>query len=174
MKKYVLILSKTFPAKHPRHGEATEFAARLKNTFTCIKCSRIVGAMCSPDCECYKNVKLHTIRANYPLWKKRFEKIERGEACLSIRQWEGKPRHSKTIEIARLTKEDGIGLQKLTFDTKAVCPLCHPTIEGSTKTWQPETLAANDGLCFVDWQCWFDKYDLSEPLAIIHFTECRY
>lgn len=173
MKKYVLILSKTFPVKHPRHGEPTEFATKLKNTLTCVKCTRLVAAICAADCVCYKNVKLHTIRANYPLWKKRFEQIQRGEACLSIRQWEGKPRHSKTIEIAQLTKEDGIGLQRLTFDTKAVCPLCHPTIDGGN-SWQPETIAANDGLYFVDWQCWFDKYDLKQPLAIIHFTPCRY
>lgn len=166
MVTYVLILSKTFPAYHPRKGEPTDFRLALKNTldFWRYDLSPVDMLYC----------KLHTIRANYLLWKKRFEKIERGEACLSIRQWEGKPRRSKTVEIARLTKDDGIGLQKLEFDSKAVCPLCHPVIEGSTKEWQPETLAANDGLCFVDWQCWFDKYDLSEPLAIIHFSKFRY
>lgn len=173
MKTYVLILSRVFPATHPRKGEPTEFNSKLKNAKSCVRCAEIVSAICDIDCKCYNNAKFHTIRANYLLWKKRFEKIERGEACLSIRQWEGKPRRSKTIEIARLTKDDGIGLQKLEFDTKAVCPLYHPSIEGNT-TVQAETLAANDGLMFVDWQCWFDEYDLTEPLAIIHFTKLRY
>ena len=172
MVTYQLILSQTFPATHPRKGEPTEFASKLNNAIPCAICQMTIRAACSHDCK-YQDSKFHTIRANYPLWKKRFEKIERGEACLSIRQWEGKPRRSKTIEIARLTKDDGIGLQKLEFDTKAVCPLCHPIIEGNTIV-QAETLAANDGLNFVDWQCWFDKYDLTEPLAIIHFTKIRY
>ena len=165
MVTYQLILSQKFPATHPRKGEPTEFYSALRNTLDFLRhdLSPVDFIYC----------KLHTIRANFPLWKKRFEKIERGEACLSIRQWEGKPRRSKTIEIARLTKDDGIGLQKLEFDTKAVCPLCHPIIEGNTIV-QAETLAANDGLNFVDWQCWFDKYDLTEPLAIIHFTKIRY
>jgi len=165
MVTYQLILSQTFPATHPRKGEPTEFYSALRNTLDFLRYDL------SPVDFIY--CKLHTIRANYPLWKKRFEKIARGEACLSIRQWEGKPRRSNTIEIARLTKDDGIGLQKLEFDTKAVCPLCHPIIEGNTIV-QAETLAANDGLNFVDWQCWFDKYDLTEPLAIIHFTKFRY
>lgn len=169
---YVLMLSKAFPANHPRKGEPTYFKDRLQNAGVPIT-DPFWGADLIPDDKII-NEKIHTLRANYELWAKRFEKIMRGEACLSIRQWEGKPRRSKAIEIARLTKEDGIGLQKLTFDTKAICPLCHPEIEGSTRIWQPETIAANDGLYFVDWQCWFDKYDLSKPLAIIHFTSFRY
>ena len=37
-------------------------------------------------------------------------------------------------------------------------------------------LAENDGLTFADWKAWFSnpKYDLSEPMAIIHFTKFRY
>ena len=165
MIEYVLILSKTFPATHPRKGEQTEFGLALKNTLDFWR--HDLAPLDMLFC------KLHTIRANYLLWKKRFEKIERGEACLSIRQWEGKPRHSKTIEIARLTKEDGIGLQKLEFETDAICPLYHPIIDGKPRC-EAETLAANDGLCFVDWQCWFDQYDLSQPMAIIHFSKFRY
>lgn len=160
MKTYVITLSQVFPTTHPKAGIPTGFKHSLQATLNGWGDLRFA--------------KLHTIRANYPLWAKRFEQIERGEACLSIRQWSGKPYASKQVEIGRLTKEDGIGLQKLSFDSKAVCPLCHPTIDGSARMWQPETIAANDGLYFVDWQCWFDKYDLSKPLAIIHFTGFRY
>ena len=34
-----------------------------------------------------------------------------------------------------------------------------------------EDLAKHDGLSFEDWREWFKGYDLSEPLAIIHFTK---
>ena len=40
-------------------------------------------------------VKLHTIRANYPLWEKRIKDIQEGHAVLSVRQWSGKPYRSK-------------------------------------------------------------------------------
>ena len=97
MKTYVLMLSQFFPAYHPKAGSSTDFKNKLQAALN--GWSDLTFA------------KLHTIRANYPLWKKRFEQIERGEACLSIRQWSGKPYASKQVEIARLTKDDGIGLQ---------------------------------------------------------------
>lgn len=82
MKTYYLTLSQVFPATHARAGQPTGFRENLFKT------------------------KLHTIRANYEFWKNRFEQIEKGEACLSIRQWTGKPYRSKQVEIARLTRED--------------------------------------------------------------------
>ena len=39
-----------------------------------------------------------------------------GEACLSIRQWADKPYRSTQVEIARLGKDDGVGIQKLTCE----------------------------------------------------------
>lgn len=117
--------------------------------------------------------KLHTIRANYPLWAKRFEQINRGEACLSIRLWTGKPYASKQVEIARLTKEDGIGIQKLTFDNNDIEAFNLPEINDD-HTWQLEDIAENDGLDIFSWLDWFKDYDLSQPMAIIHFTKFRY
>ena len=35
-------------------------------------------------------------------------------------------------------------------------------------------LAANDGLSTNDWLDWFKNYDLTKPMAIIHFTKFRY
>jgi len=35
-------------------------------------------------------------------------------------------------------------------------------------------LANNDGLSAEDFEAWFKGYNLSEPMAIIHFTEFRY
>ena len=154
MDKYVITLSQVFPVTHNRSGEPTGF----KDKFL---------AAIKQDGEWWK---LHTIRANYELWKKRFEKIEKGEACLCIRQWSGKPYRSKQVEIARLTKEDGICLQKLTV---AGCATIHPMFVDGTAVSSKE-LAYNDGLSSADWNNWFSKYDLTEPLAVIQFTPMRY
>jgi hypothetical protein len=69
MKTYVITLSKTFGVKHPKYGMPTGFRELYE-----------------------EGIKIHTIRANYPLWKERFESIKDGEACLSLRQWSDKPR----------------------------------------------------------------------------------
>ena len=122
----------------------------------------------------FQHIKLHTIRANYDLWKKRFEQIAAGEACLSIRQWVGKPygKGSTQREIVRLTREDGIGIQKLRIDEHEPLPVVYADRYTTPVDWQE--LAANDGLSLNDWREWFKDYDLSQPMAIIHFTPFRY
>lgn len=35
-------------------------------------------------------------------------------------------------------------------------------------------VANNDGLKYLDWRRWFKDYDLSKPLAVVHFTKFRY
>lgn len=145
MKTYVLTLSKVFPKTHKRAGEETKFETYF-----------LLG------------IKKHTIRANYPLWEKRIAEIQQGKAVLSVRQWTGMPYRSKQVEIARLTAEDGVGIQML-----KMIDLFRPTIIDGHKVELPD-LAANDGLSFNDWYEWFKGYDLREPLAIIHFSEFRY
>jgi hypothetical protein len=146
-----------FPVTHIRKGEPTGF----KDAFLQGQNDVFDG-------------KHHTIRANYDLWKKRFEEIDAGKACLCIRQWSGKPYNSKQVEIAVLTKEDGIGIQKLCFneDRDGKKSLILFTIDG--KPNNRLFLAKNDGLSLEDWEEWFKGYDLSKPLAIIHFTSFRY
>ena len=175
MKTYVITLSQVFPTTHPKAGAPTGFAENVAFK-THLELDKALGG--------YRNVqgsKLHTIRANYPLWAKRFEQIDRGEACLSIRQWSGKPYASKQVEIARLTKADGIGLQELTFYKEyrlspARYTLENFEIDGKLHDGNTRMLAENDGLTLDDWEAWFGnpKYDLSEPMAIIHFTKFRY
>ena len=92
MKTYAITLSKHFLTTHKRAGEDTDFKEKFLN-----------------------GEKIHTIRANYPLWEKRIKEVQEGNAVLS-----------------------------------------------------------NDGLSFEDWEDWFRGYDLSKPLAIIHFTKFRY
>ena len=168
MKTYVLTLSKTFPAKHPRKGEPTFFKDKIHAAIT--------------HNDEYWN-KLHTIRSNYELWSKRFEQIESGNAVLSIRCWTGKPYHSKQMEICKLTNEDGIGLQRLQFIPlnndlgnfiTSIDFRCHRMPEALNLAHE---LASNDGLTFADWKEWIFgsiKYNISKPLAIIHFTKFRY
>ncbi len=152
MKTYVITLAKTFPAWHPRKGEPTEFLEKFLNGQTC-----------------KENAKLHTIRANYPLWLKRIREVQNGNAVLSVRQWSGRPYASKQVEIARLTAADGVGIQKLEFyDGRIIYPTigeCHAGVK---------EIANKDGLYANDWVDWFNGYDLTKPLAIIHFTSFRY
>ena len=158
-KKYVITLSQVFPVTHCRKGEPTGF----KDAF--LQCQNDVF-----------DGKRHTIRANYDLWKKRFEEIEAGKACLCIRQWSGKPYRSKQVEIARLTREDGIGLQELRIVNEKYKGrgIMLGYVDGEQKNDFFHTLSQNDGLSFNDWLEWFKGYDLSKPLAIIHFTSMRY
>ena len=160
MVTYYLNLSQVFPSYHPKAGKPTNFEGAFN-----------AGQVFNRGSEClHRHPKLHTIRANYEFWSKRFEKIDAGKACLSIRQWIGKPygKGSTQRELMRLTHENGIGIQKLQFVKNKYCLIdnfCLPSVR---------ILANNDGLSLEDWADWFRQYDLSKPLAIIHFTNYRY
>ena len=170
MKTYVLILSQVFPSSHPRTGKPTEFCIKMKNA---LAVQRGDAPQWNKELkEKYPTaLKIHTIRANYEYWHNAFEQIEAGQACLSVRRWSGKPRRSRQTEIARLTSEDGIGLQKLEIDKDRDVIL---GLNNSGKHTDIETVANNDGLSLQDWKDWFRGYDLNRPMAIIHFTKFRY
>ena len=160
MKTYVITLAKTFPAGHPRAGEATDFRKKFEN-----------------------GKKKHTIRGNVSLWARRMNEVEAGKACLSIREWSGRPYNSKQVEIARLTKDDGIGMQEMAMQ------ITQPKMDGRnvayiglfSRVWTDghydkvltEKIAKNDGLLIEDWKAWF-KDCKGNCLAIIHFTPFRY
>lgn len=165
---YYLTLSQVFPSTHARAGEPTGFEAAFR-----------AGQVFNRGSEClYRHPKLHTIRANYDFWAKRFEKIAAGEACLSIRQWTGKPYRSKQVELARLTREDGIGIQELHIVKEKLNsrPIWLGYVDGNLQEGNLffPLLAGNDGLLLDDWKEWFKGYNFSKPLAIIHFTKFRY
>lgn len=177
MKTYVITLSQQFPKGHRRHGELTYFREQFQNTI--LDDAGVSACDCckyeTRDCEAcgYKAVnfrkKIHTIRANYPLWEQRFAEIERGDACLSVRQWTGMPYRSKQVEIGCLTVRDGIGIQQLEFvNNKLGLPRIGIVYQ------RKHELALNDGLSFEDWESWFKGYNLTPPMAIIHFTKFRY
>lgn len=157
MKTYVLTLSQFFQKNHKRSGQPTHFREKFQN-----------------------REKIHTIRAAEELWENRFENILAGEAVLSLRQWSDKPYYSKQELIKDLTASDMIGVQRLIFLDGDISK---PRIVLLPNLFQPNeillpvsmnTLAKNDGLFLADWLDWFKSYDLTKPMAIIHFTKFRY
>jgi hypothetical protein len=154
MKTYVLTVSEFFPKTHNKSGLPTGFINAIGN-----------------------QTKIHTIRGNYPLWKKRIEEIQNGNAVLSIRYWTGKPYNSKQKEVYALNKDSGIGIQELYFDLNRILEpfISLEDSKDRIKTYlSTHKIAKNDGLSFDDFKEWFKGYDLNEPMAIIHFTDFRY
>lgn len=160
IKTYVLTVSRTFPATHKRKGEETGFV------------NKILMAISTPE---YNKCKIHTIRSNYELCEKRISEIQKGNAILSIRYWSGKPYKSKQIEICQLDKDSGVGIQKINF-INSVMAISIQVDKKYTKYENPFAVivAKNDGLSLEDFKYWFKNYDLSKPMAIIHFTKFRY
>ena len=153
MKTYVITLSQYFLATHKRAGDPTDFKEKFLS-----------------------GEKIHTIRANYPLWEKRIKEVQEGRAALSIRQWTGKPYRSKQVEIAMLAAKNGVGVQKARIMPEAnfLIAIDENYDKYLCTADEIEKIAQNDGLSIEDWQEWFRGYDLSKPMAIIHFTKFRY
>lgn len=151
------MVAKTFPKKHLREGEPTNFKEQIL----------------SGD-------KIHTIRTNYELWKKRIEEVEKGIAYLSLRQWEGLPYKTKQVEIKQIHDINGVGIipvekrnggqiweyvkDATLLDFVPLKPLGNKNID----------LAKNDGLDLDDFMSWFENAEKNVPLALIHFTPFRY
>ncbi|MEI7675907.1 MAG: hypothetical protein WCJ03_03930 [Bacteroidales bacterium] len=168
LKTYVVYVSEKFPAYHPKAGDLTLFAHAITNALNNQQSVNVVHNGESLVCD---KKKIHTIRKNYEEWKRKETEINEGRAVLSIRQWNG-TRYQKGAtwtEIARLEK---IGVQKIEFE-HAEFDL--PLIDG-TKQLDPFEINLNDGLVIDDFLDWFilGAYNLTEPMAIIHFTDFRY
>lgn len=167
IKRYRLGVSRTFPVTHPRKGKETDFETKI-----------LMGL------QGYNNSKLHTIRANYPLWEKRMAKVQAGRAVIELFYWAGKPYHKDEngvgqVVFATLDKDSGCGLQKLYFEVgnmyfPSVTVIEHKINKLKRFKGGVELLAKNDGLSVEDFKAWFAKYDLSKDMAIIQFTKFRY
>ena len=170
MKTHVLLVSRTFPKGHKREGDPTYFVEKILNNGDILPTSdvliewEIVGF----------DPKIHTCRKNYELWAKRIKEVQEGKAILSLRYWSDKPYRSKQVEFAVLDKDSGVGVQKLDFFANS---FIMPRIDGSNFQYEffhSNILCKNDGLEWEDFKDWFKNYDLSKPMAIIHFTSFRY
>lgn len=175
IKRYRLGVSTKFPKTHPRAGQSTYFKEQINGSFPYE----------TPD----SRRKIHTIRSNYPLWEKRMEEVQAGRAVIELFYWEDKPYRSKQIVFATLDKDSGCGVQELKMVDhgnftylKINNPNEKPHIHSDCVDFEQKKscvhliihLSKNDGLSFQDFKDWFKSYDLSEPMAIIHFTKFRY
>lgn len=169
LKTYVLMISRVFPAKHPRAGQQTYFREKIQRN--CIGKKSIDGSF-EPfkiNIIDFTDPKLHTIRENYDLWASRADKINRGEAVLSLRQWTGKPYNSKQVEFIRLEK---IGVQRVKISRLAIDGrhiVVHTSIDG--KLIDIDKVSKNDGLSVDDF-CKWHKKDIEG--VCIHFTDFKY
>lgn len=170
----VVTLSKKFFGTHPKAGEPTDFRDKVLE---------------------YR--KIHTCRANYDYWKKKFDRMKEVGGVLSLRQWSGKPYgKGTTMELVRDIPSDVCGVQQLKvaltkFPRKVEEKYRVPgtdfymvaMVDG--KYVDLETLAHNDGLEVEDYMNWFlPAFKLGRkgerPLfsmrifAVIQFTNFRY
>ena len=150
MKTYVIIVSKNYPKKHKKAGDETNFVNKI-----------------------FDGSKIHTIRSNYELWKKRDNEVKQGKAIISLRFWIGKPYKSKQVEFCKLSNYNSIEVQKIfnavytQFNTPDLWLI-------DDKPYKSKEICHNDGLDEDDFVSWFRTYDLSKPMAVIHFTDFRY
>lgn len=174
--RYRLGVSRVFPTTHQKKGEQTYFIEKIGLRVTFIN-----GYVLDLSNGSFPgSSKIHTIRANYPLWAKRIRKVLLGEAVIELFYWTGSPYNSKRDGSKQkvfsvLDKNSGCGVQELLFHGAS---FDQPYFQDSTgQMMYPNLsldLAKNDGLLLEDFKDWFKKYDLSESKAIIHFTSFRY
>ena len=184
MKTYVITLSKQFMKGHPKAGENTYFKEQLLNTL--LDKAGVSACDCcdykTRDCDsCGHKAsnfrkKIHTIRGNYELWKKRIDEVQKGNAVISIRQWSDKPYRSKQEVICELYSKDGVGIQKLRSMDDIFAYYVKSDKGRNVLGEYLETVANNDGLSIDEFKYWFKKKlpTPSNPMAIIHFTKFRY
>lgn len=166
IKRYRMPVSVKFPKRHPKAGEETYFTSK-------IRANNILDEM-----SVFWEPKLHTIRANYELWKKRMGEVQRGEAVIDLYYWDGKPygKGVKQVVFATLDKDSGCGVQRLEWYSTSSNFVVFTELKDQEYyiIVQTDFLAKNDGLSLEDFKAWFKGYDLSQPMAIIHFTPFRY
>ncbi|MDR1154015.1 MAG: hypothetical protein LBL04_04835 [Bacteroidales bacterium] len=170
--KAVVLLSKTFFKGHPKAGQPTYFKQKVLAAQMVIKRPTLHVTLTAPDGSEVKERKIHTCRANYEYWKKKIDRLKVEGGVLSIRQWSEKPYRSPHEIIVDIPAET-IGVQKLGFGREPDCERIHCTfVDGKIANFIQ--IAHNDGLSAADFEAWFENYDLTQPMAIIHFTNFRY
>lgn len=171
IKHYRLGISYHFPMTHPAKGAITCFDIKIENAIF----SEPVNVRYPNTNMCETGKKLHTIRANYEFWQKRMIEVQAGRAVIELFYWRKRPYHSKQVVFATLDESSGCGVQKLLFHGASINePYFQDSIGQLMYPNLSLDLAKNDGLTEEDFKDWFKGYDLTEPMAIIHFTSFRY
>lgn len=167
MKPIVVIVSRQFQTKHPRKGQSTDFSTKILNAVAVMNGRKRLTGSEPPTA-----LKLHTLRGDLQKWTKYFELIKAGTHYLSIREWAGRPRQSAQVEVLRLTKDNLIGLQRLDFVFDKTGKSF--TVMVDRKVIPVDKLANNDGLSLNDWLAWMKDENLTQPMAVVQFTQFRY
>lgn len=173
LKKVVIVVSRTYPSYHRKKGQQTNFIEKIS-----------CGCQCPGDCticDFKEGKKIHTFRGNYLWWKKQIDEVLAGNAVLVLK-YHSIGRYAKgnqQIEFARFDKDSGIGIQEAIYKTDFEEPFSGMAIRCEDSVFRDFPfcrVAENDGLTEADFACWFEKgkYELSEPMACIHFTNFRY
>lgn len=141
MKIYLLFISRKYLDQHPLKGQPTNFKEKILS-----------------------GQKITTLRHNLKYWIPRLKNIQEEKGYLSLREWEGTPRHSDSLEFLRLYK---IGYETL----KKVKGTW--LVGRSENTISDSKLAINDGLSIKNFNDWFPALNYDD-MIIIHFTKFRY
>jgi len=177
MKTYVLTVSRVFPCTHKRKGDQTYFKDKIEMALGRFERGSVIEHDTKSVIEFWP--KIHTIRSNYELWSKRIEKVQKGEAVISVRYWSGKPYHKDDngigqVEVCQLDRDSGIGCQQIEFLNGNIYDPVTDFAKNGIAYIKISELSKSDGLSLDDFKEWFKGYDLSKPMAIIHFTKFRY
>jgi hypothetical protein len=174
--KAVVLLSKTFFPKHPKAGQETHFKEGvICGTCNTLPCRDVDDVGCK-DWGCNSFIpKIHTCRVNYGYWERKIARLKEVGGALSVRQWSGLPYRSPQEAVVDIPAEN-VSVQRLRFDKnrEGEISLNFFSINGRGRYVELEDLAGNDGLSVEDFKCWLRGYDLSQDMAIIHFTKFRY
>jgi hypothetical protein len=185
--KAVVLLSKTFFPQHPKAGQPTQFADKVKYAVwieeqgeICKECKQngydyecrtCTGSYHSNDLI----PKIHTCRSSYSYWKDIIDRLKSKGGVLSVREWIDKPYKKPGQNTIIDIPAENVDVQKLTIEYSKQKFI--PKVDN--KIIHLPDLAANDGLTTQDYIDWFVpvfKKEKAEVLdfAIIHFTKFRY
>ncbi len=171
---YKIPVSQRFLSGHPRAGQNTYFAEKIQ-----LALSDLNGPvmMYADDMTIVDELKFHTIRNNFELWNKRIHKVSIGKAVIDLCYWKlpgGRfTPGNDLITFVTFDKDSGCGVQKIILKEDLVCASIETSYSYNLIV-STSIIADNDGLSHEDFKAWFKGYDLSEPMAIIHFTSFRY
>lgn len=168
--RYKIPVSPRFLSNHPRRGQQTLFIQKIQlglNILVELQGDAVIDL----------DPKIHTIRKNFKLWHRRMHKVSIGKAVIDLCYWKLPGGRftpcNELITFATLDKDSECGVQKIIFKKDLICTSIE-TSYAKNLIVPVDTITNNDGLSPKDFRAWFKGYDLSEPMAIIHFTKFRY
>ena len=190
IKIYKMPISEFFPRKHKRAGEPTDFMQKIINALDGKEPKKLHTLRAK--CEAWKRKIDEVIEGDAILvvfaWSKKpyrsaqqdkFVFGKNTDEVVNFIHRKYTPDFINNKCRVVLKDEVEIGVQELEFgetyhyfDKRDLDKM--GTFGAGNTYAKIKGLAQNDGLSEEDFREWFKNYDLSEPLAVIHFTNFRY